>query len=416
MNKKTLIGLAVLGAALIALAFYAANRSEETPTTPSAATSTSTTSTTAATPSPAATTDPAAMKVFEWEDFGVTFTLPEDWDWMGDSPEFALALISPDIKQFGQGAYITIDVYPSLGPGKTPESALEEVAKENDTEIEPFPGGGVGVAMPDEANGLIQNLVVYPYNDMGAVLVMQTAASPNENATILDILGSMKIHPPHPDAEAADAAFLASLESPQDGALSYGEDDAPVVMREYLSFTCGHCAQYTLSISNLLALEVESGRVRFELSPVSWDDNAEYAANAFYCATAQGKGYSAYKALYTNYLTLGYEEAYTEDAVREAMGENGVGLDMDAFAQCMTEGTYADLLEASNAAFADFGLTGTPTVLLGFSDEEITPLHMPDKQVWSGTIPVSILRQIISKMIDDGLTPDEATEAFFGEN
>ncbi len=413
MNKKLLIGLVVLGLALIGLAFYAANRTDDTPNpTPIPPTSTSV----AETPSPAPTSDPAAMKTFEWEEFGVTFTMPEDWDWLADSPEFDLALISPDVKQFGNGAYITIEVYPSLGPGVTPESALQPVADENDTTIEPFPGGGVGVAIPDEANGVVQNIVVYPYNDMGAVLVMQTAASPNENATVLNILGNMEIHPPHPDADAADAAFLASMEDNESGALSYGSPDAPVVMREYLSFTCGHCAQYTLSISNLLALEVESGRVRFELSPVSWDDNAEYAAQAFYCAAAQGKGYSAYKALYRNYLTLGYEEAYTEDAVREAMGADGVGLDMDAFDQCISEKSYAGLLEKSNTAFADYGLSGTPTVLLGTSEEELTPLYMPDHSVWSGKIPVSILRQIVGKMIDDGLSPNEATEAFFGEN
>jgi len=354
------------------------------------------------------------QKTFKWEEFGVTFTLPEDWDWFADSPEFDLALISPNIKQFGNGAYITIDVYPSLGAGVTAEDALQPLADENNVDIETFPGGGLGVALPDEANGIIQNIVVYPYNDMGAKLVMQTAASPEENTTILDILGSMEIDPPHPNAEAADAAFLASMENNTTGALSYGDADAPVVMREYLSFTCGHCAQYTLSMSNLLALEVESGRVRFELSPVSWDEKAEYAAQAFYCAAAQGKGYSAYKALYRNYLTLGYEEAYTEDAVRDAMSE--VGLDMDSFNQCMAEGTYAGLLEQSNAAFADFGLTGTPTVLLGFSEAELTPLYMPDHTVWSGKIPVSILRQIIGSMIDEGMTPNEATEAFFGEH
>ena len=401
MNKKTWIGL------VIALALAASTLATGAAQGVMAASD-------AAAPIGHPQQDTGGTKTFRWEEFGVTFTLPEDWDWFADSPEFDLALISPEIKQFGNGAYITVDVYPSLGPGVTAEDALQPLADENDAAIETFPGGGLGVALPDEANGIVQNIVVYPYNDMGAVLVMQTAAPPDQNDTILSILGSIEINPPHPDVEAADAAFLASMADNTSGALSYGDPDAPVVLREYLSFTCGHCAQYTLSMSNLMALEVENGRVRFEMSPVSWEDKAEYAAQAFYCAAAQGKGYSAYKALYNNYLSLGYEEAYTEDAVRDAMNE--IGLDMDAFEQCLAEGTYANLLEQSNAAFADFGLSGTPTILLGASEAELTPLYTPGHEVWSGTIPVSILRQIIDKMIVEGLSPADATEAFFGEN
>src|SRR5690606_38103035 len=91
---------------------------------------------------------------------------------------------------------------------------------------------GKGVILNEEEQGVINNLILIPYDDNGGVLYAQTVAVPDQNQGVIDILDSMQIDPPVPDYAAADAALQASLA--ESGRLVYGEDDAPIDMVEYL--------------------------------------------------------------------------------------------------------------------------------------------------------------------------------------
>lgn len=357
--------------------------------------------------------DAPSTTTYLWEEYGITFTLPEGWQTVGKSQNFDLALVGPGVLESGEGAFIMLQVFASLGPDTTPEQALEPLASQVNGTVEPFSAAGLtgaGIAFNDEQTGTVGHLILLPYGEGSAVLYTQTAAAPADDATVLGILDSMVIDPPKPDYAAIDAAWQTSLSDT--GRLIYGSSDAPIHMIEFLSFTCGHCANYTLPIEHLIALEAATGRVRIELAPLAGDELATRATQATFCAAEQGKGYSAYKALFNGYLTIGYQKAYSEEGVQSLL--EPLGLDMEALNACMEQKTYDNALAAIYKEFSDNGLTGTPTVLLGSNGNTPETLKFPDGQVWSGTIPIEILRTLFDMITEQGMTVSEATTSFFG--
>lgn len=351
------------------------------------------------------------MQEFIWADYGVSLTIPADWSSLGASQDYDLALVSPAAMQSGAGAFIIFEVFPSLG-GDSPQAALQPIADDTGSAIQEFGSGGYGVTVMNEQAGIEQNLVLYPYNAQGAALLVQTSGSGEDNGLLMDILASLMIDPPQLDYAAADAAFQASLEA--EGVLVYGDPGSPVKMREYFSYTCGHCANYTLPLENLIALDVETGRAWFELAPLASDEKSTLATHATYCAAAQGKGYSVYKALFNDYLQNGYENAYTEDAVQGVISRDEFGLDVDAMNTCIEDQTYADEIASVRTTFTDFGLTGTPTVVMAAQGDDLAPIMFPDGQVWSGTIPLNALREITDTIIESDVSAQEAANTFFG--
>lgn len=352
------------------------------------------------------------MKDFVWADYGVSLSIPVAWESLGASQDYDLALVSPEAITTGTGSFIIFQVFPTLGAGVTLETALAPIAEQAGSTVEPYNDGGVGVKITDDAAGVEQNLVLYPYNDSGAALFVQTSALTDDAGLLLDILDGLTIVPPNVDYDAVNASFQASLEA--SGTLSYGSEDAPVVMREYFSYTCGHCANYALPLENLIGLDVETGNVRFELAPLASDEKSTLATHATYCAAEQGQGYSVYKALFNDYLANGFNAAYTEDSVRAILTSEQFGLDVDAVYACIEDQKYAPVTMNVRLQFTDYGLTGTPTVLVAAHGDDLAPLTFPDGQIWSGIIPLEALREITSLIIDEDMSAQDAANTLFG--
>ncbi len=352
------------------------------------------------------------MREFVWEDYGVTLSIPADWQALPRSQDYDLALVSPEALQGATGAFILFQVYPSLGAGTTIESVLQPIADDTGSDVTAYDPNGYGVAITNEQNGVVQNLVLFPYNDRGAALFVQTSASIDDNAMMVDILATLAVDPPDIDYAAVDAAFQESLNA--DGTLAYGAADAPVTLREYFSYTCGHCANYTLPLENLLALDVAAGRAYFEFAPLVSDAKTSLATHATYCAAEQGKGYSVYKALFEDYLQNGFETAFTPDAVNAILTDEQYDLNVAQVNACIEDETYAEAIDSVRTSFTDFGLTGTPTVVMAADGSELAPLTLPDGRIWSGTIPLEALREVIARVVEDGVSPQEAANTFFG--
>jgi len=341
----------------------------------------------------------ADPRTYTDELLGLTVSLPEGWQAVTGGNDYDVALVSPEAQDGGVGAFVTLLNLPGLGPDATLESALESVASQVEGTVEPFTAGASGgfqVVFTDDAESGVQHLVLLPYGDQGEALYIQTFAPTDQDATVLSILDSLELDPPRPDMDAANAAWQASLA--EDGRLVYGDPDAPIKMVEFYSFTCPHCVNYAFPISRLIALDVEAGRVQIELVPIVSDPYAELATKAVYCAAEQGAGYSANEALFAGYLNSGYQYAYSEEGIAEILGGLDAGLDMAALDTCIAADSFADVIDEGRARFTDYGLTGTPTVLLGTADAEIQPLQLPDGRVWSGAIPVEALRTIFDRL------------------
>ncbi len=353
--------------------------------------------------------DTPATQPFVWEEYGISFTLPEGWvSSLGNGQDYDLALISPEaVQNNGVGAFITLRGYPGLATGgNTFESALQPVADQLKAEIQTQTIDGLDVTLisaTDESQGADRRFILVPYGTKGDAIYIQTTTPTGGNDAIQGILDSMTVDVIEPDYAAVDAAWQTSLAD--QGRLIVGDPDAPIKMREYLSYTCPHCVHYSRSIERLIALDVETGRVQYEFAPLGGDAFARNAALATFCAAEQGKGYTASEALFQADLEQTAEVAYSPDGVKQVL--EPLGLDMDALSTCLDEERYLDNIDTIGTEFNDQGLTGTPTVTLGAGSDPIQAIVLPDGQVWSGSIPLQFLRGIFTAVIDDGLTIEE---------
>jgi protein-disulfide isomerase len=357
--------------------------------------------------------EPAAPQPFVWEEFGISFMLPDGWtSSLGNGQNYDVALVSPEANQNnGVGAFITLHAYPGLATaGNTFEAALQPIADQVKSDIQTRTINGVEItyiSSTDETQGVDLQFVLVPYGTKGDAIYIQTSTpTAGGDEAIQGIIDSMVVNVIEPDVAAVDTAWQTSLAD--QGRLIVGDPNAPIKMREYLSYTCPHCVHYSRTIERLIALDVQTGRVQYEFAPLllNKDDTlAQNATQATYCAAEQGKGYSASEALFQADLEQTPQVAYTPDGIKQALAP--LGLDMDAFNTCMNEGRYLDKLSATGTEFSDQGLTGTPTVTLGVGNDPLEAIVLPDGQIWSGAIPLQFLHEIFSAVIDHGMTIQE---------
>lgn len=361
--------------------------------------------------------DGGEPETYENELLGLNLTLPAGWQALPGGQDYDLALVSPEALVGETGALMTLLSVAGLGADATLESALEPIAAQVEGTVEPLTNAtneGMQVQFSDEASGLTQRQVLFPYGDMGEVFYIQTLAPTDQEDVIDSILDSLELAPPQPDVDALDAAWQASVA--ESGRMIYGDADAPITLVEFYSFTCPHCANYSFPLNRLIALDVESGLVQIELVSIAGDALADYATHATYCAAEQGAGYSAYKALFAGSINLGREYAFSPDGIVEILSGLDADLDMAALDTCIQDARYADQMNEARTRFTDYGLTGTPTVLLGTPDVDVQPLVMPDGRVWSGSIPVEMLRTIFTMITEEGVALDEVVNELMAES
>src|SRR5512144_1342083 len=84
------------------------------------------------------------------------------------------------------------------------------------------------------------------------------------------------------------------------------------------------------------------------------------AAEAAHCAGEQGKYWEMHDRLFANQQELQPDmlPSYAEE----------IGLQMDAFRQCLDSGKYMEKVRNDIAEGQKLGVSGTPTLLLGVSD------------------------------------------------
>ena len=132
-----------------------------------------------------------------------------------------------------------------------------------------------------------------------------------------------------------------------------GALDAPIVITEYADFGCPACRAWHTQGIREQVLSAFDGQVRFV-----WKDfpvitpRSPQAAEAGQCAAVQGKFWEFHDTVYEGYA--GLEEGALRDYATR------VGLDMDAFDQCLAEGQMHRKVQANEQEARRLGLRGTP--------------------------------------------------------
>jgi len=169
-------------------------------------------------------------------------------------------------------------------------------------------------------------------------------------------------------AKQAKHRYLASLRGKYQAAITWdplrehidavgperGPHDAVVTIVEFSDFECPFCGRFTPVLQRVLAAYPTQVRLIFRNFPLrSVHQNAEKAAEAAACAAVQGKFWEMHDVLFAeqNSLSLG---ALKEKAKR-------IGLDTQAFDNCLDSGEGARAVDQDGEAGVALGLSSTPT-------------------------------------------------------
>lgn len=132
-----------------------------------------------------------------------------------------------------------------------------------------------------------------------------------------------------------------------------GPASAPVTIVEFADFQCPYCKQAESSVHAVLEQYPRDVRFVFRNLPLTQiHPHAKVAAEAAVCAQRQGKFWEMHDAMYAD------QNALTAGALKDTAKR--LGLNLEQFSTCLSDGASAAALDADAKAAQDLGLSGTP--------------------------------------------------------
>ncbi len=155
--------------------------------------------------------------------------------------------------------------------------------------------------------------------------------------------------------------------------ISKGRADAPVVIFEFADFQCPGCGQFAQFSEPLLQEWIDNGTVRFvwyDFPLTQIHQNAVLASRAGRCANEQNQFWP-----YHDYV-FGQQGAWSEEKNPVNLFidyAEQVGLDRNAFAQCLRSNKYQKEVSESRELGSTLGVSGTPTLFVNGKRVQDTP-------------------------------------------
>jgi len=156
--------------------------------------------------------------------------------------------------------------------------------------------------------------------------------------------------------QPSPTAGVVQVSADDDPAL--GPEDAPVLIVEFSDYQCPFCARVASETLPQI-LEAYEGKIRLvfrDFPLTSMHSNAQKAAEAAECADDQGQFWAYHDILFQN------QQALDIDSLKEYAQE--LGLDTDAFNECLDSGQYTPEVENDLAQGQSYGVTATPTFFI----------------------------------------------------
>jgi protein-disulfide isomerase len=146
-----------------------------------------------------------------------------------------------------------------------------------------------------------------------------------------------------------------------------GSPTAPIVLEEFSSYQCGFCGIYARdTLPQLLASYVETGQVLYVFRdfPLRSQPQSLLAAEAANCAGQVG-GADAYWAIHDTLFVRQTEWSGRGNAAQLFKGyATELGLDADAYGDCVDSGATREQAEFDLAEGLERGVRGTPTFFI----------------------------------------------------
>lgn len=161
-----------------------------------------------------------------------------------------------------------------------------------------------------------------------------------------------------------------------------GDPDAPVTMIEYSDLGCPHCKGFnTEKFEQLKSEYIDSGQVKYVVHPYYLGNpQIGLATEAAWCAHDQGGYFDYQHALFERQGQIAYTSAALADLATE------LGLDGEALAQCLSNGTHRSDVESARQEATRRGINSTPTFYV-------------NNQRIEGNLPLSQFETVINQEV-----------------
>ncbi|MCP4359212.1 MAG: thioredoxin domain-containing protein [Chloroflexi bacterium] len=167
-----------------------------------------------------------------------------------------------------------------------------------------------------------------------------------------------------------------------------GAADAPVTIVEVSDYGCPHCKDFNLGTFNLIKEQfIDSGQVKWVVMPFALANQFGEAATldtavAGMCAAEQDK----FPEFHSAAFSLQGTALFNTEAGLMSVAETA-GLDTQAFADCLDNNDYEDLIRRNMTAAGSAGISGTPSFYIG-------------DDLLSGNQPFSIFQPRIESLLN----------------
>ncbi|MBN1992401.1 MAG: DsbA family protein [Anaerolineae bacterium] len=163
-----------------------------------------------------------------------------------------------------------------------------------------------------------------------------------------------------------------------------GDVNAPVTVVEFSDFRCGFCGRWAAETLPQLRQEyIDPGQVRFTYKHLAiLGPDSVRAAEASECAAEQGEFWDFHNQVFVDQAQN--RTSLTEDNLVKLAG--GIGLDMDAFRECLTTGRYTNQVMRESQTIQSLGVQGTPGFLV-------------NGVFISGAQPFAVFQQVIEEQL-----------------
>jgi protein-disulfide isomerase len=175
---------------------------------------------------------------------------------------------------------------------------------------------------------------------------------------IQDLAGSVR------DRGAPSTRDLGDLAIGVGRGPSLGGERAVLTLVEFSDYQCPFCGRHARETFPQIRRDyIDTGKLKyvfrdFPLGAIHGD--ALKAAEAAHCAAEQGKYWQMHDRLFANQRALGEAQL--------SLHAQALGLNPQAFGQCLDSGKYAPEIRKDLEDGAKAGVRGTPTFFLGLTD------------------------------------------------
>ncbi|MEW5938962.1 MAG: thioredoxin domain-containing protein [Chloroflexota bacterium] len=145
-----------------------------------------------------------------------------------------------------------------------------------------------------------------------------------------------------------------------------GDPNAPITITEYSDYQCPFCRRFWEDTEEQLALEyVATGKVYFVYRSFGGfiGQESQDAAEAAYCASAQGRFWEMHDTIFTNQTG---ENVGAFSRRNLSAFARQIGLNMDTYEACMNNGTFTDRVIQDGKDGVAAGVKATPSFILSY--------------------------------------------------